>query len=141
MKTVVPEPPYNSGIMLLALCVWREARSESYAGKLGVVWVLRNRSAMAPLEGFRHSIDEEILRPWQFSSFNENDPNSTKYPEENEPSWLDCLKAAQSDEPDPTGGAVFYFSRPLKEPPKAWGNVIPTADIGNLHFCAIGQVT
>jgi hypothetical protein len=45
--------------------------------------------------------------------------------------------AAESNEPDPTGGAVFYFSRPLTEEPKAWGDVIRTADIGNLHFCGI----
>lgn len=117
--TVTPNPPYDSGTPLTALCVWREARGETQAAKNGVVWVLKNRCAMAPAQGFKPTMDEEILRNWQFSSFNSNDPNVNKYPVEGDPSWTESLRAVQSDEPDPTGGAVFYFSRPLLEAPKA----------------------
>lgn len=135
--TVIPNPPYDKGPLLAALCVWREARSESPTAKLGVVWVLRNRNAMAPAQGFRHTMDEEILRPWQFSSFNEGDPNSHLYPIGESPTWTECKQAVASDEPDPTGGAQFYFSLPLKEPPAAWGPVEISTVIGALTFCRI----
>jgi hypothetical protein len=58
--------------MLTALCVWREARGVAYPGKLGVVWVLRNRCAMAPAQGFKPDMAGNILKPWAFSSFNSN---------------------------------------------------------------------
>ena len=86
-------------------------------------------------------MDEEILRPWQFSSFNRGDPNSTKYPDTESQVWKDCVRAVESQEPDPTGGATWYFSLPLKEPPKAWGAVEVSAVIDGLTFCRIAVVT
>lgn len=77
--TVTPKAPYDSGDMLAALCVWREARGESIAAKLGVVWVLRNRCEMAPAQGFKRDMAGNILKPWAFSSFNADDPNSLKF--------------------------------------------------------------
>lgn len=140
MTTVIPKSPYDSGTLLAALCVWREARGESQEAKNGVVWVLRNRNAMSPREGFKPTMDEEILRKWQFSSFNPDDPNSEKYPVEGDPSWTESLRAVQSDLPDETGGAVFYFSRPLLTAPKAWGNVEVSAVIGHLTFCRLSAL-
>ena len=93
---------------------------------------------MAPREGFKFTLDENILKPWAFSSFNSDDPNSTKYPTPNEPSWLDCLHATRENgDYDPTDGAVFYFSLPLTAPPKAWGPVKISTVIGGLTFCTI----
>jgi hypothetical protein len=140
MTPVIPDPPFDQGDNLIALCVWREARGAPYAAKLGVVWTLRNRCAMAPQQGFKPTMAENILKPWAFSSFNPNDPNSHKYPPSLEdPVWLDCLKAVNDPAPDPTGGAVFYFSRPLTEPPAAWGPVSEAPCIGGIHFCVIDE--
>ncbi len=40
------------------------------------------------------TVEGVILQPWQFSSFNKNDPNVSLYPAENDPSWSDCVAAA-----------------------------------------------
>lgn len=128
--------PYDTDdTQLLALCVWREARGESPDAKFGVACVIQNRIAMAPAQGFKSDVRGNILKPWAFSSFMDGDPNSTKYPNVMDASWLECLNAAQSEDPDNTGGAVFYFSPPLTDPPHAWGPVRVTAVIDHLTFC------
>lgn len=134
MIAPLKEPYLSDPTQLLALCIWREARGEPYAAKLGVAWTIKNRCLMAPAQGFRFDIPHNILKPWAFSSFMAGDPNAAKYPEPNDPSWIDSLKAAESTEADPIGSAVFYFSRPLTEPPNVWGRVDQTAVIGGLKF-------
>lgn len=130
----VREPYASDPTLLLALCIWREARGEPYTAKLGVAHTVRNRCTLAPREGFRRDIAANILKPWAFSSFMEGDPNAVKYPREDDPSWKESLEAARAVAEDPTGGAVFYYSRPLIEPPHAWGKVEHAADIAGLHF-------
>ena len=141
MITVVPpELPYISDpTLLLALCIWREARGEPSVAKLGVAWTVKNRCAIAPAQGFKATPLGNILKPGAFSSFSEGDPNATKYPMMADPSWADSLLAARSLEADPTMGAVFYFSPPLIEPPVAWGSIEHAADLGKLHFYRIAR--
>jgi len=137
--TITPRAPYDTGDMLTALCVWRESRGCTYEAMRGVVWVLKNRCAMAPAQGFAHTMQENILKPWAFSSFNSKDPNSGKYPNDGDESWVHCMEAVSSTEPDNTDGAVFYFSRPMIEAPKVWGDVIVTAQFGGLTFCGFSE--
>lgn len=120
--------------LMLALCIWREARNQTWNAKLGVAHVVRNRCKLAPAQGFQISIIGNILKPYAFSSFNANDVNSKKWPEPDDPSWIQSLRVARSTEDDPTKGAVFYFSKPLTEPPHAWGKVEHCIDIDDLHF-------
>jgi spore germination cell wall hydrolase CwlJ-like protein len=133
-------PEFSSDTVLLSLCVWREARGECYEAKLGVVWTVRNRMAIAPREGFAHDIRGNVLKPWAFSSFMAGDPNALKYPPETARSWKESQRAVsegmKSDQ-DPTCGAVFYFSDPIKSPPQSWGKVQISAVIGGLTFCKI----
>lgn len=133
----VAEPYASDPTLLLALCIWREARGENPTAKLGVAWTVKNRCSMAPAQGFRRDVAGNILHPWAFSSFMAGDPNAVKYPESSDPSWLESLTAARAIDPDPTAGAVFYFSRPLTSPPAAWGAVEQSAVIGGLTFCRI----
>lgn len=141
MPTVTPQPPYDEGELLTALCIWRESRGERYEAKRGVFCVLRNRCRMSPREGFKSTLQENVLKPWAFSSFNAGDPNCDKYPASDDPSWLDCLHAVRDNgDYDSTKGAQFYFSLPLTAPPHAWGPVEITAVIGGLTFCAIRSV-
>jgi len=127
--------PYRADpILLLALCIWREARGEPYAAKLGVAWVVRNRCTLAPQEGFKHTLVDNILKPFAFSSFNTGDPNSIKFPEDGDLNWLDSIVAAESLEADPTMGACFYYSPPLTSAPMAWGKVTHSATLGVLQF-------
>ena len=130
--------PYEqlSDLDLLGLCIWREARGESTMGKRAVGCVIRNRIKVNSYYG--HDWHTVILKKWQFSSFNANDPNSSKWPEDDEADWLDCLDAAREvmdpTSNDVTNNALYYFSPPLTVPPTAWGPVVPVAAIGHLFF-------
>lgn len=120
---------------LLALCIYREARGEGFLGKRGVGCTVRNRVNAQTY--FGHDYRSVILRPYQFSSFNSNDPNSTVWPIDGNEAWMESLVESNNvlgGIDDVTNGAVFYFSPPLVAPPHAWGAVIATAHIGNLEF-------
>lgn len=79
--------------MLLSLCVWREARGESKLGKRLVAWTIKNRSTDAKHRWPTNPRDV-VLQKLQFSSFNANDPNVTQYPLHGDPTWGDCVVAA-----------------------------------------------
>jgi N-acetylmuramoyl-L-alanine amidase len=126
---------------LLALCIWREARGEMVPTKTAVAWSIRNRVEQPRWWGT--SYWSVILKPWQFSCFNENDPNATLWPTETDPSWLDSLAVANAVivnpplSPDPTGGAVSYFDVSLDNDPPSWatdGSMVKSFDSGRLHF-------
>lgn len=128
-------------IVLFALCLWREARGELYTTKTGVAWTIRNRVKNPRWWG--HDWIGVILMPWQFSSFNHNDPNSSKFPMTTDPVWPECLEIASkvySEPPtlyDNTAGAVSYFDASLDGDPPKWatdGSQIKTVDIGKIHF-------
>jgi N-acetylmuramoyl-L-alanine amidase len=78
-------------LFLLALCVWREARGESLYGKQLVAQTIKNRVEDRRWPG---SYRDVILQPWQFSSFNKNDPNVSYFPTNTSKSWKDCVEAA-----------------------------------------------
>jgi spore germination cell wall hydrolase CwlJ-like protein len=129
--------PYNqlSDLQLLALCIWRESRGEMPIAKRAVGCVIRNRIAAHSF--FGSSIQAVVLKPYQFSSFNANDPNSGKWPVATDQSWTDSLDEAEEvlgGCDDVSNGALYYFSPPLVAPPHAWGAVVPTAHIGHLEF-------
>jgi len=58
---------------LLSLAVYGEARGESIEGKVAVASVITNRLARRGWYG--KTLQEVILKPYQFSCFLENDPN------------------------------------------------------------------
>lgn len=59
--------------ILLTLCIYGEARNQGVEGMLAVGAVVRNRVARGGWYG--KTFREVILKPYQFSCFNENDPN------------------------------------------------------------------
>lgn len=129
---------------LLALCIWREARGEVYDAKQGVAWSIRNR-VMEPC-WWGSGWDGVILKPWQYSSFNSDDPNATKVPMLNSDMFADCLNAAveafQGNGIDPTSGATHYFDKSLDAKPPSWatdGSMVKTCDLGALHFFKVSQ--
>lgn len=98
-------------LTLLALLVWGEARGESDEGKSAVAHVVMNRWRRQGFYG--NTIRDVIVKPWQFSCFNDSDPNTGKLLQvKNNDAWNRCAQAALdaylglSD--DPTGGAVLY---------------------------------
>ncbi len=58
---------------LFALCLYGEARGEAIEGKVAVASVIINRIKKGGR--FGRSLREVILKPMQFSCFNEDDPN------------------------------------------------------------------
>lgn len=61
---------------LIAICLYGEARGESLSGKIAVASVIMNR---VKKDGwFGSTIKEVILKPKQFSCFNDKDPNRRK---------------------------------------------------------------
>jgi len=130
---------------LIALCIWREAANQNLSAKYGVGCSIRNRKKQAPKYG--DGWCGVITRKWQFSSFNENDPNSKKWPQEQDPAWLQtpdgrawvdsygcALSILEDDSIDITEGAVLYFSPPLTSPPAEWGSVKHTTTLDKLQF-------
>lgn len=100
----------HSDYGLLALCLWREARSEGYAGQVAVACVVRNRRLK------RHtSFFSEIVKPWAFSSMTAiGDSQLAKYPVDLDNQWQQCQQIAQSvadgEIADTTGGATLYWN-------------------------------
>lgn len=136
-------PAQAYDFILLALCIWREARGETLNAKNAVAWSIRNRVLQPSWWG--HGWAGVVLMPAQYSSFNRTDPNATKLPMDTDPSWQDSLLAAQSVYssdltvdprlPDPTNGATHYFDLSLDLHPPSWAiEMTKTCDIGRLHF-------
>lgn len=122
-------------LQLLALCVWREARGETQDAKRGVAWAIRNRVQHPSWWG----IDwvSVILKPKQFSSFNHDDPNATKFPTLADTSWAASLAAAaeafDGTGPDPVAGADHYYDDSIAKPAWAEGKTL-TTKLGKLNF-------
>lgn len=116
---------------LTALCLYREARGASQAAKAAVLAVIRNRATDARR---RWPTDElkVIIQPYQFSSFNLNDPNTRKFPIPGDvewKAWLDCLAVVDAGlTADPTGGACFYHDKSILPPAKSWLGKNATVD-------------
>ena len=125
-------------MILLAICVWREARGEVVAAKYGVAWTVRNRALNPGWWG--NGWVACILKPFQYSSFNPTDPNAVKWPAPADPSWVSSLQVADEVYQgglDPTSGCTHYFDRSLDSTPPTWakdGSMVEVIMIGNLRF-------
>lgn len=110
---MAPSPPPDTPTaaayhtVLTALAIWREARGETSPAQRGVMWVIRNRSRD---KRWPNTAAQVILQPKQFSSFNENDPNTAKFPMPLDPSWLRVCAVVDEPGEDPTAGANHYHS-------------------------------
>ena len=132
----------------LARTIYGEARGESYAGMVAVGCVAVNRARIALAWVAKHgrphplfgdgSIRSACLAPWQFSSWNENDPNRAKLLAVSlqDPLMAKCLSAARAavELPDTTRGSTHYYATSMAEPP-AWAlNHSATEQIGGHLF-------
>lgn len=121
---MLPDPNYLNldDTRLLALCIWREASNQSFDAKVGVGCCIRNRIAKGGWWG--HDWRSVILKPFQFSSFNKNDSNSNRWPNEGESSWLESLEAASlvknANIADNTDGCTSYYDKSLDNNKPKW---------------------
>lgn len=128
------EEGYQLGVA--ALCLWREARSESNEAMLGVFWVIMNRMH-DPKKRWPTTMAAVVLQPWQFSSFNHTDVNATLFPVATDVNFLRCCEVI--DAPgisDPTIGATLYHSYHPGDPHwPAWATQDKfTTQIGAFRF-------
>jgi hypothetical protein len=116
----------NYDQFLEALALFREARGASLSAKTAVLAVIRNR-AQDHLNRWPKSTADVVTQPKQFSSFNANDPNVTKWPSAKQPTewvaWQDCLTVVGTPLiADPTLGANHYHSIPDGQPLPTWAD-------------------
>jgi spore germination cell wall hydrolase CwlJ-like protein len=139
---VTPPPAPGSPVDVLARTLWGEARGEAVAGKQAVASVVLNRVRRARERGGRYwwgaSIEEVCRRPWQFSCWNESDPNRAKLEKVgmDNPAFRQCVRVASQAVAgtldDATGGATHYHTAGI-DPPWSRGR-IPSATIGRHLF-------
>jgi spore germination cell wall hydrolase CwlJ-like protein len=127
----------NYDQFLISLCLWREARGSSAQAMTGVMHVILNR-AKDNQNRWPKDIHKVILQKLQFSSFNRDDPNSSKFPiDDGGADWKAWKQAEEvafrSLGDDPTRGANHYHSE-MPIPPK-WANPDKlTVEIGPFSF-------
>jgi hypothetical protein len=122
---------------ILIKTVWGEARGESGLGKVAVAWVIINR-AIKPQ--WPNTIGDVCLQPWQFSCWNDNDPNRDKLHsldvESSDPIISACRRCVddvlQGKVVDPTYGADHYYATWIPAP--NWAKGEPTTAIGQHKF-------
>ncbi len=144
MRLPDPALPFEAQTadVLLAMCIFGEARGESEAVRRGVAQVVRNRVRDREQRYGRgwHGV---ILKKWQFSCFLPADPNRAKLlrPQDYESPqvWRGCWKIAQEvyfgHVADNTGGATHYFDDSMTDNPPRWARQFaPTVKLGRLNF-------
>jgi len=137
----LPAPP-GSAVDILARTLWGEARGEPVRGIEAVAAIIVNRVRHAQARGGRYwwgnSIEQVCQKPWQFSCWNEGDPNRAKLlaVTERDRTFRICLRVARRAVAgvldDPTRGATHYHTRAVLPP---WArHRLPSAEIGNHLF-------
>lgn|SRR5487761_13776 len=131
----MPDPEWEK--WLLSLCLWREARNQKHDAIVAAACSIRNRVNSPRWWG--HDWVSVILCPEQYSSFNRNDVNSTKFPASADPVFPQCraIAAAVHDgtQPDTVSGAQSYYDRSLDANPPAWRDTMTwVCDVDSFHF-------
>ncbi len=123
----------QSDTVLLACTLMAEARGEDTLGRQMVANAIMNRVQIGE-EHLRRfgapfwwgsTLREVILKPWQFSCWNENDPNRAKMPGfASEPLWAEVMviadQAIQGVLADAINGADSYLNPAVVTSLPAW---------------------
>jgi N-acetylmuramoyl-L-alanine amidase len=123
-------------LVLLALVLWREARGEGAQGMLGVACSIINRVKHPGWWG--SDLAGVITKKWQYSSITDpQDPQLTRFPIGNDPSFLAALDVAEiaigGQFRNPVGEADSYHDVSI-EPPKWATDLCFVTQIGRLKF-------
>ena len=110
-----------SDLALAVITIFQEARGESFQGKIAVAEVIRNRMRM------KYSSDGTVvgtvLRPYQFSGWNTQDPNRIPAMriDDTDPVVQECVQAwHQSENSSFVGQAVLYLNKSIVHPLPNW---------------------
>ena len=136
----------QSPLILATMCVFGEARGGSYELQKAVANVIRNRAIVLcerkRAASLLDAIKYVVLAKWQFSCFNDNDPNKSKLivplQWERPEVWESCLEAVRtvfvSNASDNTEGATHYFVASMKVVPIWTDGATLTVVIDNTKF-------
>lgn len=107
--------------LVLARTVYGEARGEDAKGQRAVAHVMLNRWKARPKYGA--DLAGVCLKPWQFSCWNEKDPNRPRLLRitiGNSRVLRSCMLSALQafDEYDLTQGSMHYHTKNIKQVPK-----------------------
>lgn len=127
---------------IMARTIYGEARGESQIGRIAVGWVIRNRAEMdlgndGLPDWWGEGIKGVCQRPWQFSCWNQNDPNRAKLltVTHKDAAFKACLTAARDvllgSMADPTGGATHYHTASVAPP---WAKGLKHTTVGRHRF-------
>lgn len=131
----------EADVDILARTLYGEARGEVVRGQEAVACVILNRVAKARRHGgywWGNDVVGVCCKPWQFSCWNQNDPNRAKILKVTRADkvFASCLRIARralrGGLKDPTGGATHYHNEQVL-PPWARGQV-PLVTIGHHVF-------
>lgn len=140
MADVIPHDEHD--IEILGRTIWGEARGETVEGQIAVAWVIRNRAERAQFARYQLGIDGAVafvcLSPWQFSAWNEKDPNRKKMltltNDEGAAQFALARKVLQGEIEDPTRGADHYHVTAMREFPDWATKMKPVREIGRHTF-------
>ena len=123
-------------LALLALVIWREARSEGPEAMLAVGCSIRNRVQRPSWWGKNYI--SVITKKWQYSSIGDpNDPQLIKYPQVDDAQFTQALEIAQSvlhgTVSNPVPGADSFFDDRIPRPYWASDETY-VGKIGKLEF-------
>lgn len=118
LSGLTPEMKRTTNLFYLAFVLWREARNESRAGKIALVFSIMNRVSKPKWWG--NDVPSVVTKKWQYSSMTDpNDKQLVLYPVFDQ-SWTECLSAAIAvyDEQvqNPIGGADSYYATYIPQP-------------------------
>lgn len=124
----------SNEVTLLALMIWGEARGEITKGKHAVAHVAMNRLYADSWYG--HTLRDVLLKPYQFSCFNDRGGNNPVWGIRSDNIWHRCLLIAlqvlDGRSSDPTNGATHYHAKSIV--PGWVSSMVHTVDIQNHKF-------
>lgn len=141
MNKVVEQkgPSYTREEVILAQTAWGEARGEGQAGIQAVMNCIVNRSKKPKWWG--KTISEVCQKPFQFSCWNVNDPNShllAQLDPAKDKIYKLCLemakRACSGALVDLTNGATHYHEKHMRPAPAWVSSLKYTCTIGNHSF-------
>lgn len=122
-----PPRRHDAQLVLMAVTIYCEARSDGVHGMRAVAHVIRNR-----MRAQGGTVADVVLAPYQFTVWNKGGPARGKVPRADDPTFKEALEVARmvlaGESRDTTHGATFYFERSIK--PSWRKGMVTTAVIG-----------
>ncbi len=126
----------ESDVLVMAQTIWGEARGESDEGQYAIGHVIKNRFDSNKWFS-ADSLEGVCKKKWQFSCWNEDDPNKEKMEKLTQEDIKDFIEIANNvldgSKESNVGKATHYYADYIKEPKWAEGKT-PITKIGVHHF-------